>query len=85
MLWLNVIVMPASIYLMLVAACIANRMSRRTKHRKRLTVIGLGGIGVWAIARSITWQWHGTTTDIFLAALVMFCAVILACYPRIKV
>jgi len=85
MLWLNLLVMPASIYLMCVAVCITNRMNRRTKHRKRLGVIGLGGIGVWAIARSITWQWNGTTTDIFLAALVIACAIVLAYFPRVSV
>jgi hypothetical protein len=82
---LNLLVLPASVYLLIVSMCIANRMTRRTKMTKRLIFAGVGFIAAWSFSRAVMFEWILTPTNFALALLVMGVSIVMAFFPRVRV
>jgi hypothetical protein len=82
---LNFIILPASVYLLIVSMCIANRMTRRTKMTKRLIFAGVGFIAAWSFSRAVMFEWILTPANFALAMLVMGVSVVMAFFPRVRV
>lgn len=82
---LSFLVFPATLYLLITAICITTRMTRHTRMRTRLTVIGLGGIGMWSLERILNCQWAVNTQNISMALVLVFMAVLMwKKYPRVR-
>lgn len=82
---LNFAVLPAAIYLLIASICITNRMTKRTKHRKRLLVVGAGALAVFALARSVQFAWVLSCTNLVLAGFIIASAITMAFFPRVSV
>lgn len=75
---LNLLVFPASIYLLVVAVCVANRMTYRTSHLKRFGIAMMGGLAMWSLARSVQLDWIIAPANCFMALLVIGLSVVMA-------
>ena len=82
---LNFLILPASVYLMIVSMCIANRMTRRTKMTKRILFAGIGFIAAWSFSRAVMFDWIMTPANFALALLVMSVSIVTAFFPRVRV
>jgi len=82
---LNLLTLPAALYLIIAGICMANRMSRRTRHYKRFIVVGLAYIGAFSLLKTIRCEWEFNAVNVALALLVILTAIVLRQYPRVRV
>lgn len=78
-------VIVCACYLVVTSLCICDRMTPKTSHFTRATVVLVGGLGAWALFKSVMTGWNNSATEILQAIMVMIVAVIMASMPRIKV
>lgn len=72
-------------YLVMISICICDRMTPKTSHFTRITVVLVGGLGAWALFKSVMTGWNDSPSEILQAVMVMLVAAIMASMPRIKV
>lgn len=83
---INILVLPATIYLLMSVICITNRMTRHTRMRTRATVIGIGFVAMWSLDRVLGCDWMPTPANFTLAGAVIALAILMwKKYPRVRV
>lgn len=79
------IVLIASIYLLMVSVCIVARMSPKTSHIIRFTIVVLGGVSFMAALKTLTGQWQFCAVDLSHIVAIFMCAITMLFNPRIPV
>ncbi len=77
------IVLVASIYLLTVSVCVVARMTPKTSHVIRFTIVVLGGVSFMATLKTLTGQWQFCAVDLSHIAAIFMCAVAMLFNPRI--
>lgn len=77
------IVLVASIYLLMVSMCVVARMTQKTSHVTRFTIVVLGGVSFMATLKTLTGQWQFCAVDLSHIAAIFMCAVTVLFNPRI--
>lgn len=72
-------------YLVMISLCICDRMTPKTSHFTRITVALVGGIGAWALFKTVMTGWNDSVVEVIQAVMVILVAAIMASMPRIKV
>jgi len=77
------IVLVASIYLLMVSVRVVARMTPKTSHITRFTIVVLGGVSFMATLKTLTGQWQFCAVDLSHIAAIFMCAVAMLFNPRI--
>lgn len=77
------IVLVASIYLLMVSVCVVARMTPKTSHVIRFTIVVLGGVSFMAALKTLTGQWQFCAVDLSHIAAVFMCAIAMLFNPRV--
>jgi len=72
---IEAIVLVASIYLLMVSVCIVARMTPKTSHVVRFTIVVLGGVSFMATLKTLTGQWQFCAVDLSHIVAIFMCAV----------
>lgn len=73
----------AALYCLTAAVCIANRMDCNTRWHRRLLVVVLGVLALWALLRTVTEGWPPSPSSLVHLAALSGATVYLLFNPRV--
>lgn len=73
----------AAAYLIMVSFCVCERMTKFTNHNIRVLVLGIGGVGFWALCKTPELIKASTVWDMAFSVFVIASAIVVGMSPRI--
>jgi uncharacterized membrane protein YhiD involved in acid resistance len=84
---MSILIIPVILcaaYLVMVSLCVCERMTANTNHVVRVTVVGIGGVGFWALCKGVVFGWGSTPEELMQGAAIVALAVAIGLSPRFK-